>query len=348
MIDPDRLQRYDKSEMYKIYDQWPTIAKNAFSTDYEEIEFEGIDNVVFAGMGGSGSLGDVFTAILSKTDIHTSTVRGYVLPKTVDENSLIVISSVSGNTVEAFNVLQFAKKMNLKTICFSSGGIIEEFCKQNKISHRHIERIQSPRDSFAQFLFSMLKILQKNIPIKKEEITETINELEKLGNKINSNNLDGNNPAISLAEWITDIPMIYYPWGLQAAAIRFKNSLQENAKMHAISEDIVEASHNGIVAWERSSNVKPILIQGKDDYSKTKERWEIVKEYFTNSNIDYREVFTTGDSILSKIVCLIYFLDFCSVYKSIMIGIDPSPVKSIDFIKKKLSLSSNLNTKTQS
>lgn len=76
------------------------------------------------------------------------------------------------------------------------------------------------------------------------------------------------------------MPVIYYPWGLQAAAIRFKNSLQENAKMHAIAEDVIEACHNGVVAWEKQSNFKPILLRGQDDYIKTKERWEILKDFF--------------------------------------------------------------------
>ena len=50
---------------------------------------------------------------------------------------------------------------------------------------------------------------------------------------------------------VSDFPIIYYPWGLHSAAIRFKNSLQENAKIHVFSEDIIESSHNGIVAWEK-------------------------------------------------------------------------------------------------
>ena len=54
------------------------------------------------------------------------------------------------------------------------------------------------------------------------------------------------------------IPVIYYPVGLQAAAIRFKNSLQENAKSHAISEDVIEACHNGIVSWN-SHNTSSFL-----------------------------------------------------------------------------------------
>ena len=78
--------------------------------------------------------------------------------------------------------------------------------------------------------------------------------------------------------------MIYYPHGLESVAIRFKNSLQENSKSHAAVEDIIEACHNGIVSWEKNSDVKPILIRGTDDYQKTKERWEIIKEFFKKDN----------------------------------------------------------------
>ena len=53
--------------------------------------------------------------------------------------------------------------------------------------------------------------------------------------------------------------------------------MQENAKMHVMTEDVIEACHNGIVAWDKPKNIMPILIQGKDDYVKTKERWQIVK-----------------------------------------------------------------------
>jgi glucose/mannose-6-phosphate isomerase len=129
--------------------------------------------------------------------------------------------------------------------------------------------------------------------------------------------------------------MIYYPHRLQPAAIRFKNSLQKNTKIHAISEDIIEACHNGIVSWGKHSNVIPIGIRGKDDYVKTKERWEIVKKYFEENNIDYR-VESIGGNILSKIINLIHYLDYVSIYHALLNDIDPSPVESINFIKNKL------------
>jgi len=123
---------------------------------------------------------------------------------------------------------------------------------------------------------------------------------------------------------------------LQATAIRFKNSLQENAKSHAIAEDVIEACHNGIVSWEKPSDVKPILIEGADDYFKTKERWKILKEYFETNKIDYREVFSVKGNILSKLINLIYLLDYSTIYLAVKLGIDPSPISSIDFMEKRL------------
>jgi len=140
-----------------------------------------------------------------------------------------------------------------------------------------------------------------------------------------------------LAEWISGIPLIYYPWGLQAAAIRFKNSLQENAKTHAIIEDVIEASHNGIVCWEKPSDVKPILIEGQDDYIKTKQRWEILKEYFEKNKIEYRDVLSVKGGILSKLINLIYLLDYSTIFYAVISEIDPSPIKSIDYVKKMMS-----------
>jgi glucose/mannose-6-phosphate isomerase len=81
---------------------------------------------------------------------------------------------------------------------------------------------------------------------------------------------------------------MYYPHGLQSTAIRFKASLQENSKIHVICEDVIEACHNGIVAWETSSSVQPILLRGTENYIKTKERFEIIKEFFVENNIDFK------------------------------------------------------------
>ena len=322
--------------MYGIYDRWPEIAKNAYNSKVEPVDFKNIGHIVFAGMGGSGAISDIFSSILSKTNIHVEVVKGYLLPKTVDSESIVVATSISGNTEETLSVLNSATKLGSRIIAFSNGGKMQKFCQENSINHRNIPMRHSPRASFTTFLFSMLKILEPVLPIRKGDVIDSIEKLEKLKNEISSSNLSEENPSLLLANWISGIPLIYYPWGLQAAAIRFKNSLQENAKIHAITEDVIEACHNGIVSWAKPSSVKPILIQGEEDYIKTRERWMILKQFFKESKIEYYEIKSVNGNILSKLIHLIYLLDYSTIYRAVMSQIDPTPVKAIDYVKDRL------------
>lgn len=330
------LDKYDPQGMHKIYDRWPELARQFFEMNLTTVDFKNIDHIIFTGMGGSGAIGDTLAAILSKTNIHLSIVKGYHIPNTADSNTLVIATSASGDTLETLTVLDNANEKGCKIIGFSSGGKMEKYCTKNKIEFRKIPILNSPRASFPVYLYSILNVLEPLIPIKKNDIMESISILEKTHKKISSSNLTKTNPSVDLAKWMHGIPMIYYPMGLQAAAIRFKNSLQENAKTHAIAEDIIEACHNGIVSWERRSNVQPILIQGKDDYVKTKTLWKVIKEYFDTNKIDYREVHSVTGTVLSKIINLVYILDYASIYYAILNKINPTPIKSIDFVKKRL------------
>jgi glucose/mannose-6-phosphate isomerase len=333
----EELEKIDTKKMFKVYDIWPDIAKESYKQEFSKPEFHDIDHIVFAGMGGSGTIGDVFSSILSQNDIHTSVVKGYLLPKTVDKNTLVVVTSVSGNTQESLTILENSKNSQAKFIAFSSGGMIKEYASKNKINYQEIKMERSPRASFSKYIFTILKTLELVIPVKKSDVLDSISKMEMVQKNISSNNLNENNAALNLAKWITGTPTLYYPDGLKSAAIRFKNSLQENSKMHVVAEEVIEACHNGIVSWERNSNMQPILIQGRHDHFKTIERWKILKEFFNSKQIEYKEISSVEGNIISKIVNLIYLLDYASIYHSVISGIDPSPVSAIDFIKEHLS-----------
>ena len=336
MLSEKKIKKIDIEKMYSYYEKWPQMAEKSYENEIETLDLKNIDHFVFAGMGGSGALGDIFSSIMSKTNIHISVIKGYKLPKTVDANTLVVSTSVSGNTQETLSILKQIKKTTAKSISFSSNGQMQKYCLQNNLNYRVVEKNHSPRASFPSFLYTMLKVLEPMLPIKNKDVNESIKELIITKKKISTENLTEQNPSLELSSWINGIPIIYYPWGLNAVAVRFRNSLQENAKTHAIIEDIIEASHNGVVTWEKSSNVQPIVLRGKDDNIKTNERYNIFKEYFKKNRIDYKEIFSVEGNILSKIVNLIYVLDFASIYLAIKTDIDPSPVKSIEFIKSHL------------
>jgi len=122
----EELEKIDSKKMFKTYDMWPYIAKESYKQEFSKPEFKDIDHIVFAGMGGSGTIGDVFSSILSNNDIHTSVVKGYLLPKTVDKNTLVVVTSVSGNTQEPLIVLKNSQNSKAKFVAFSSGGLIKK------------------------------------------------------------------------------------------------------------------------------------------------------------------------------------------------------------------------------
>jgi glucose/mannose-6-phosphate isomerase len=249
----------------------------------------------------------------------------------------VVITSISGNTIETICALENARKIGAKIIAFSDGGKIKDICIKNNIEHRNVKKYHSPRASFTSFLYSMLRVLKPILPINESDILESLEKLEIISKRINSNNLSMSNPSIQISEWLDNFPIIYFPFGLQSAAIRFKNAIQENGKTHAMIEDIIESSHNGIVGWNRKSSFQPILLQGKDDVKTTKERWTILKEFFKSKNIEYKEIISEDGNILTKIICLIYVLDYSSIFLAIKLKVDPSPVVAIDFIKERLN-----------
>ena len=336
MIRISDIKKNDKLGMYRIYDKWPEIAQRSYNLKLSGIKFTDVNHIIFSGMGGSGTIGDFFAAILSKTDVHVNVVKGYTLPKNANSKTLVIITSVSGNTIESLTVLDLAFKKNCKILAFSSGGKIEKICKKNKIDYFKIKQYNSPRASFVSFVYTILKILESNIPVKKLEILDSIKELKKTRDNICSRNLSYTNESLNLANSIKSIPVIYYPFGLQAAAIRFKSSLQENCKTHAIVEDVIEASHNGIVAWEKKSKTQPILLQGKEDYIKTKHRWKVFEKYFKTNNIKFEKIISKEGNIITKLINLIYVLDYCSIYLAVSKGIDPTPVKSVEYLKKNI------------
>jgi len=323
--------------MCKAYDTWPEIARHAYENENCKMsDFKNIKHVAFAGMGGSGAIGEIFSSVLSKSGLHTSVIKSHVLPKTVNDDTLVVVTSMSGNTEESLSILQEAKRKNTNVIAFSSGGLIKDYCTKNEIMYQQIQMIHSPRTSLPSALYTMLKTLGPQFEISYNEILNSIRLMEMTQKKINSSLLKRDNPAFDLASWISGMPVIYYPFGLSAAAIRFKNSLQENAKIHAVAEEVLEACHNGIMSWERSKNMRCMLIRGTDDHSKTKERWEIIKQYFNENKIPFYEIYSVTGDLLSKIVNLTYLLDFASIYFAILNMIDPSPLKSIEYIKERM------------
>ena len=80
MLSLDTLQKIDLQKMYQVYDKWPQLAKKHYESNFQELNFSNIDNIIFAGMGGSGTIGDICSSILSNLYTHFSVFKGFLIP----------------------------------------------------------------------------------------------------------------------------------------------------------------------------------------------------------------------------------------------------------------------------
>ena len=334
MINKEILNKYDTQCMYKVYDNWSKIARDSYEKEIVPLKCDNVNHVVFVGMGGSGTVSDIFYSILSQTSIRVTVVKGYVLPKNMDENTLVVVTSVSGNTEEVLTALKSSLQYNCMKIVFSAGGLIEKFANNNDIEHRSLIMHLNPRLSLPSAVYTILNVLWDTLSIDQNDIYDSIKALEICGQKICSDNLTGENPSLKLAMQLSKICLIYYPHGLQTVATRFKNSIHENMKKHALIENIIESCHNQIMAWDDNTDVLPILLHGSDDHAKTIDRWNVIKKFFESRKIEYIEFVVSGNNILTKNMNSIYELDYATLYSAVIKKTDPYTVDSIEYIKE--------------
>lgn len=315
-------------EMIDTYDKWPEYARDSYKNS-EPLDLPS-DKIVFCGMGGSGIAFDIISSLIPDKDIIIN--KGYFLPKNIS-NSLIIVNSASGNTIETITALKSASKSKNKVIAFSSGGKIETYCKKNNILYRNYDLKSSPRASIPFSLYTILGTLSESFGIKKAPISNSIKALENSRKKLNSKK---NNPALDLAKFIKGYPVCYYSSEFFPVALRFRQDFQENCKKLAATEEVVESCHNSINSWENPSGLSPILLRGSNDHKLIKNRFEVWKEYFESRKIKYKEIIPTKGDLLSQFMALIYEMSTSTIYYAIEDGTDPTLLKAIDFVKARV------------
>ena len=98
------------------------------------IDYKKVNRVVVCGMGGSAIGADVVRSVFaSELKIPVQIVNDYSPPAFVDNKTLVIASSYSGNTEEVGNALKLAKVRKAKLIIISAGGNLQTFAKKNKI-----------------------------------------------------------------------------------------------------------------------------------------------------------------------------------------------------------------------
>lgn len=332
----------DQRRLYRIYEEWPHYFKESAALscilDHPPDYYT---SIVFCGMGGSATSCDILNDLLqSHTNVYSVVRRGQRIPLWIDKRSLVVVKSVSGNTQEVISMTEEASKRNAEIICITAGGKLKELATKESHKVITIPDLSIPRASLPYLLMPGLNLITPFLPgTVRNEIKTLPNSLSKFAKDISISVPEKNNEAKKIARFLENsFTFCFTSPNLYSSGSRFKNSLNENTKVHCINESILEASHNEIVpfSFDYKSNLarRVLFLRWREDPPIVNNRFQKVKHFFRSIEQSFKEVNVVDEGLVSAIVSSIYLLDYSTIYMAIASNLDPAPTPAIDILKE--------------
>jgi glucose/mannose-6-phosphate isomerase len=295
-----------------------------------------IRNVLITGLGGSGIGGSIIAQII-ENEIKVPLVvnKDYFLPAFVGPDTLLIVSSYSGNTEETLAAMNIAIERGAKIVCVTSGGKVREIAKANGYDLIEIPGGMPPRACLA-YSFTQLFYVLKGFGLIgdwfKADFETSIHLLDHEEEHMCAE-------AYYLAEKLhRKIPVIYSQANYEAVCVRFRQQINENSKMLCWHHALPEMNHNELVGWTQPNDkLAVVFFRNENDYDRTKARMELTKNIVSKYTPYLFEVYSKGQTQLQKSLYLIHFGDWVSWYLSEIRNIDATEVKVIDFLKGELS-----------
>ena len=303
-----------------------------------------IDNVIIAGMGGSGLAAKVFKnwpGILVPYEV----IQGYDLPKYVSSHTLLVCVSYSGNTEETLSVLNHALNAESRPIliAIASGGKLADIAKAEKLPFIQLPGGYQPRMTFGYQIKALIELFEQT-PLLKGASEKLIKASEWLKPQIALWRPDvatKDNQAKQIAlELIGKSIVVYGGPLLFPAAYKWKISFNENGKHIAWTNQYPEFNHNEFIGWTKQPVDKPyavIDLRSKLENPEVQKRFEVSERLLSGLRPSPIIVQAVGETLVDQFVWTIALGDFVSLYVALLNNINPTPVDLIEKFKLALT-----------
>ncbi len=295
-----------------------------------------IRNIVACGLGGSGIGGKISKLLFNATiTVPFETVSEYHIPGFVNENTLVIATSYSGNTEETLIALEECEKRNAQIVVITSGGKLLELAMEKNWPHFVLPAGEQPRAMLAYSLVQQMFVLSGYGLID----DSFLNELENTIDLIDSNEKELKAEAEQLAKNIHGrIPVIYSDPTFEGVAIRFRQQINENSKMLCWNAVIPEMNHNELVGWAGGNDhIAVIKLNSEFEYYRTSKRWDFCKDRISKITPNVFEINAKGASVISAALYLIHLTDWVSYFIATLKNVDPVEVNVISSLKSELS-----------
>ncbi len=304
------------------------------------------DLLAVGGMGGSAIAGELTAALFADVLRRPMlVVRDYRWPACVTRASLALLSSNSGNTEETLALADEAVNRGVPTVALASGGALAAKAAEHGWTRVPVPSGMPPR---AALFHAWVPV--SRLPSALGWTSDPAPDWREAGALMAKRNADlasgvpeARNPAKQLARALAGRHVLVYSAAgpMAAVAVRWRQQLNENAKLHAHSAVVPELNHNEIVGWQRPKpahdTIAVVVLRDREDSAEATLRLDLTAEYAARQGAAVHELHSVGESRLARMASLVQIGDHVSLHLALLGGVDPTDITSIDDFKRRLA-----------
>lgn len=304
-----------------------------------------VKSVVIAGMGGSAIGADLLASFLSdRVTIPVMVQRDYGLPTYVfGKETLVVISSHSGDTEESLSAFEAACRSNCQVMVITTGGKILADAQSAHVPAWVFVHDGQPRSALG-YTFGLLLALFVRLGLVSDlsaDVKQTVALMKELQTKIDTTVPVKHNAAKRLAGQLVGRHITVFGSGFMApVARRWKCQFNECAKTISSFELLPEADHNTLAGicfpQEALEKEMAVFLQASADYERNQKRVVETKQIMMLEGINTDLVEARGQNRLEQLWTTVLFGDYVAYYLAMAYEVDPTAIDPIWSLKEAL------------
>lgn len=328
--------------MKRMIENFPNQLKEALEIGEKAIINKGnydIQNVVILGMGGSALAGDFVRDFVSKeAKVPVIVSKGYLAPGFIGKNSLVIITSYSGNTEETLRAYEGIQDSEAKIVCITSGGKLQEIAKDNNYDLIVLpNENSSARACLGYSIVEQLYVMVKFGLIKEHYIKSVRTAIDIIKFNMDEIQILANKIAKKIH---TKTTIVYTTTAYQSVALRLKQQINENDKMHSWVGIVPEMNHNELAAWNNEKKETAVVyFRPKVEIDRNTLRIDINKKIISPYCDTIIDIFAKGKTQVEQALYFVHVGDWISYYIAQLNNIDSTDVKAIKYLKTELAKS---------
>jgi glucose/mannose-6-phosphate isomerase len=343
MPDPSDIQAaapsVDRSDMATVIQGTGGQIDYAVSDpDFPSTPSGPFEAALVVGMGGSALPADVLNdGFREALRVPVAVCRDYALPRGIDERTLLIFCSFSGNTEEVLEAASGVAPGAANVVVVTAGGKLEAMGGERgypvvKIpAHREPASFQ-PRCATGYFVTYLARVLHAG-----GLLADPTAGLRKLAAFLGQQDL--REEGERLATWLADRhPLFYTDQSHESSVARIaKIKFNENAKRPGFFNAIPESNHNEMIGFSKASGSFGVLyFRDEASHPRVHQRFEVTERLVTalpDTDISFRQWTMVGEDRLQRVFASLMLADWISYAAAVMGGVDPTPVELVEAFK---------------